>query len=277
VTGPLNSPASNTLSFALLPLWHLIEDEAMFDQGFLDSVEHTLPEGSVVHPVDPAATGLCTWYTGPRIAQAVARALAQALPETEHLSYPVVPYVLLGGLQGQRSSFQLISAGLGWQQGVRHRDGDGGVSPAAPAQPSSVELLESQLGVLVQAREFMTDSAGTGQYRGTPGVMETLRLPDSPLWLTAFSDGVANPSPGASQGQPGRPNGITFTEGRTHQRSLGAGEALNRKDVQGGETISILYGGGGGWGDPAARPAELRQQDLEDGLISPAGAGHTRG
>ncbi|MFD2353657.1 hypothetical protein ACFSTC_36970 [Nonomuraea ferruginea] len=48
--------------------------------------------------------------------------------------------------------------------------------------------------------------------------------------------------------------------------SKGQGSALP------GEIVSLRAGGGGGYGDPAERPAELVEADLRDGRITAAGA-----
>ena len=109
VIGPFNSPEANTASFALLPLLSLLPEGAALNEGILQRVRCTLPEGSIVNPADPACTSLCTWYTGPRIAEAVADAVNKAAPGLVQQSFPVDPYVVLGGVEGKRGNAYAIN------------------------------------------------------------------------------------------------------------------------------------------------------------------------
>ena len=271
VTGPFNSPEANTASFAILPLLALLPEGTPLNEGVLQHVRLTLPEGSIVNPADPACTSLSTWYTSPRIAQAVAEALGKAVPDSVQQSFPVDPYVVLGGVEGKRGNTYAINPILGWQAATPGADGN--TSPSLlRAEAPSVEVLESQMDLFVESREFVTDSTGAGQQRGAPAFKQVFRLPGYRLLLSAFGEGAVNASPGANGGKPGVGNSIAIGASTPEERTLGVGEVAHRVMMNGGERLSVVYGGGGGWGDPALRDAASIQADMEDGLLSEAGA-----
>ena len=271
VTGPLNSPEANTASFALLPLLSLLPEGAALNEGILQRVRCTLPEGSIVNPADPACTSLCTWYTGPRIAEAVADAVNKAAPGLVQQSFPVDPYVVLGGVEGKRGNAYAINPILGWQ--AASLSADGHPSPALlRAEAPSVEILESQVGLSVESREFVADSCGAGRQRGGPALRQVFRLPSYRLLLSAFGEGSINAASGANGGKPGVGNAIVIEAGAPEERVLGVGEVAHRVMMSGGERLSVVYGGGGGYGDPGLRESSLVRDDIEDGLLTPAGA-----
>ena len=43
---------------------------------------------------------------------------------------------------------------------------------------------------------------------------------------------------------------------------------LETRSLKAGARLAIYRSGGGGYGDPRERPAELVQQDVEDGYVS---------
>jgi N-methylhydantoinase B len=271
VTGPFNSPEANTASFAMLPLLALLPEGTPLNEGVLQHVRLTLPEGSIVNPADPACTSLSTWYTGPRIAQAVAEALSKATPGSVQQSFPVDPYVVLGGVEGKRGNTYAINPILGWQAATSEADGH--ASPSLlRAEAPSVEVLESQMGLSVESREFVTDSTGAGQWRGAPAIKQVFRLPGYRLLLSAFGEGTLNASPGTNGGKPGSGNSIVIGASTPEERTLGVGEVAHRVMMNGDERLSVVYGGGGGWGDPSLRDAASIQADVDDGLLTEAGA-----
>ncbi|PZC48150.1 MAG: N-methylhydantoinase B [Chloroflexi bacterium] len=276
VTGPFNSPEANTAAFAILPLLALLPEGTPLNEGVLQHVRFTLPEGSIVNPADPACTSLSTWYTGPRIAQAVSEALSKAAPDAVQQSFPIDPYVVLGGVEGKRGNTYAINPILGWQAATSDADGNG--SPALlRAEAPSVEVLESQMGLFVESREFVADSTGAGQQRGAPAIKQVFRLPGYRLLLSAFGEGGVNASPGANGGKAGAGNSIVIGASTPEERTLGVGAVAHRVMMNGDERLNVVYGGGGGWGDPALRDTASIQADVEDGLLTQAGAARDYG
>ena len=47
--------------------------------------------------------------------------------------------------------------------------------------------------------------------------------------------------------------------------------------LQPGDRLTMHYGGGGGYGDPAKRDPEALERDIEDGYVTPEAAQHLYG
>ena len=76
--------------------------------------------------------------------------------------------------------------------------------------------------------------------------------------------------PGLFGGHPGRRTGVRFEEDGTvvENEDLGSLVELRRAS----QLLTIELAGGSGYGDPADRPVESVQADLDAGVISPQGA-----
>ena len=129
-----------------------------------------------------------------------------------------------------------------------------------------VEVLESEVPILVKKRALWRDSAGPGEYRGGFGQefeVEVLGDDIGPLddVLVSFRGGrFIHPVPGV-RGGGGAPNGELYVNGERQepgvQRTLGPGDSFLCRAP-----------GGGGFGDPAKRPEAAIQQDLRADLVS---------
>ena len=82
--------------------------------------------------------------------------------------------------------------------------------------------------------------------------------------LAIYSDRFKLPAPGIFGGEPGATGGCHVLRGgeRVTVRSKDALE------LRQGDVIVLSLGGGGGYGDKAARPAALIARDVADGIVS---------
>jgi len=125
--------------------------------------------------------------------------------------------------------------------------------------------------IVVLQKEYRTDSGGAGRQRGGLGqAMRIQSLQDAPFAISARFDRVVH----AARGREGGGTGAT---GRL---SLGSGTQLRAKGLQtvpNGETLLVEMPGGGGFGDPRARPAAAVASDVAAGLVSAAAAARDYG
>ena len=111
--------------------------------------------------------------------------------------------------------------------------------------------------------EFFLDSSGAGAYRGGPGTERSIILPKpsvGELHLTAAvipSAGDELSSSGINSIEIMIGNSVTTVEDVMIDRRLDT-------DAR----ISMVMGGGKGWGRPYDRPAELVRSDVLNGLAS---------
>jgi 5-oxoprolinase (ATP-hydrolysing) len=192
---------------------------------------------------------------------------------------PVMPERVIGGCGGtplwaqyifgkrrDGSSFATLNAASGGL-GARHdKDGVSCLTFPVNIGNTPVEILETDLPLIVVRRELWQDSAGPGRTRGGLGQIFELSVPDSQLGpdgpiLIGFRGGRYDfPVPGLLDGCE-TPKGIMLIAGAP---AGAGGDTL----VQPGGSIICQIPGGGGIGDPRERNRDLVDRDLAFGYIS---------
>ena len=134
-----------------------------------------------------------------------------------------------------------------------------------------VEANEAITPVIFWRKEFREDSGGAGTRRGGLGqVIEIGGVDGMPFDVLAMFERVDTAPRGRDGGGPGA----------TGRVSLASGAALRPKGQQTippHDRLRLEMAGGGGFGDPRARPAELVAEDVRNGMVSGASAGERYG
>ena len=149
--------------------------------------------------------------------------------------------------------------------GTGARPGKDGLS--ATAFPSGVrntpvEINEAISPIVIWKKEYRTDSAGAGEYRGGLGqVMEITNSEHAPFVMSSMFDRVGHPA----RGRNGGGNGMN---GRVYATSGVEMKAKGRQRVAAGDRLVLEMPGGGGYGDPMVRDPESVARDIRDGLVS---------
>jgi N-methylhydantoinase B len=132
-------------------------------------------------------------------------------------------------------------------------------------------MTEVQYPHLVVSREFATDSAGPGRWRGGMGVTCVMTPVNHAAGMSATVWGGRHPSAGWVGGEKGRPNRMEVHLGRPDQISVLGGETIEAT-LPAGDRVAVVRGGGGGWGDPLERDPRLVREDVIDEYVSLEGA-----
>jgi N-methylhydantoinase B len=268
--GFINSPIANDYSFIFLTLSSMIDDSIPRNEGLFRPLEVILPAGTVVNPNPPAAVTACTLHIGGEVGEAVAMALAQAIPEKAFLQnvkmgMPVVTY----GISPDVGEFYLdqnTNMSAGWCGAAYGTDGWGSLPCYFGSMiMATAELHEMYYPWLTLEREFMTDSGGPGQWRG--GVATRVRQKAvAQMWAHTFLIGTKYTMRGIAGGKDGPPNKTVLKEGNQDEMMIetaGYGVPLSENDV-----LMVEFGGGGGWGDPLNRDPNMVLQDVLDEYVS---------
>jgi N-methylhydantoinase B len=241
--------------------------------GVFRNVTVELPEGSVLNPVFPAASGIRT-ASGVRCYDVLNGALSKALPEFMPAAPGgnIVPIVLVEPPHpdGRRpvTVVQFVVGATGGRQG---RDGTDARDPSFSNMANNpIETVEAEAAVRVHDYGIRTDSGGPGRWRGGAG--QTIRfevLRDGCQLLARGLERLRFPPWGASGGQPSRITRIVLNPGTRGERDLGK---LDVVSVNRGDVVLALMSGAGGYGDPHERDPQAALRDVQLGLVSVEGA-----
>ena len=132
------------------------------------------------------------------------------------------------------------------------------------------EMFEHMTPHRLLKHEYLTDSAGAGEFRGGLGVETRYVVGSGGTQIVTFGDGDVEPAFGLDGGGDGTLNKIELhhPDGRV--------QVPTSKDLLPDVPAGTLYvqhaGGGGGYGMPQKRTATQVRDEVRDGIISSAAA-----
>jgi N-methylhydantoinase B len=234
--------------------------------------EVRLREGSLLWPRSPAPLGL-RGLTMMRLLAALHGLVAVARGGEAPAAHSA--YVLLA-LRGEHAGKRfLMSDGVAVGYGARpFADGVDAVYFVAQ-ENYPVEFMELTYPVRLRHYGLHRDSGGAGQHRGGCGVVREYEVLCDIAQVAIRIDSVRNPPWGVAGGRNGGSGRILLNPGTPEERllpPLSDGTVLRRGDV-----LRLETGGGGGWGHPFDRPAELVLEDVRGGAVSPEAAARDYG
>ncbi|HET6240206.1 MAG TPA: hydantoinase B/oxoprolinase family protein [Acetobacteraceae bacterium] len=272
VRAALNLPAGSMkhhpfLSLGLTNFVVTKSDSIHINAGIQRCIDLVLPEASVVNARFPAACGM-RFTTAMRVHDLVVGALIKALPGEVPAgggNTLVVSYISTSEL-GETGRVVVANPVTGGSAGGPDRDGISGTDfSVAFLRNVPVEVLESEVPVLVHRYSLVPDSEGAGQFRGGFGVAYDVEIRHpSAVVVMRGKDRFRFGSWGAFGGGGGAVNGNVGQRGDA-VHDIGK-RTVYRPEM--GEIIRLWSGGGGGYGDPLTRDPALVARDVADDLIS---------
>jgi N-methylhydantoinase B len=127
-------------------------------------------------------------------------------------------------------------------------------------------MFEQQTPHLLIRHEYLCDSAGPGRWRGGLGVETILEMGADDTQLVIFGDGDVEPAFGLHGGGDGSLNSIKLRYPDGSERVPLSLDLI--AGVPQGTVHHQLAGGGGGYGNPKDRPAELVAREVRNGIVS---------
>lgn len=164
------------------------------------------------------------------------------------------------GRQGDGFSFAMSATG-----GMGARSDKDGLS--ATAFPSGVmgipvEIAESSVPLLVLERSLISDSGGTGRYRGGLGQrLKVATLAPDGVTVSVLLDRLTHAAAGLDGGGPGR-------TGRAWIEPGGRPVTKASFTLLPDEVMVLELPGGGGYGPPHLRPDAAIENDIAEGYVS---------
>ncbi len=259
----MNNPLATTRALVYTAFRSLISLDIPKNGGPLRALEVIVPEGTVVNPVLPGATG-ARGVTITRIYETISGAHAQILPD----KIPACgegpnTMAVLTGYDEQNNFYLLCDLPWGAWGGRSFADGDQLAPPFYNSILTPAEVNEVYCPILIRQRGFVPDSEGAGKYRGGFAIITDYEMLTDGTTLQLRTDRRKIPNYGLNGG---------------HSGSL-AKMALNPDDenrdlpkivlpLRKGDLFRARVAGAGGWGNPLERDVNKVLDDVRSGLVS---------
>jgi N-methylhydantoinase B len=132
-----------------------------------------------------------------------------------------------------------------------------------------VELLEHRYPLRMARFVLRENSCGPGQFRGGLGHIRDFEIVSDDLRLLTSVERHGYKPWGIFDGKNGLSNDAILTRGATRQRQV---RKVTNYRLHYGDVLSMVSGGGGGYGPPERRDAARVLEDVTDGYITTAHA-----
>lgn len=267
----INSPLTMTASYTYYPFKAALLPQAPNNQGCLEPIRVSAPEGSILNARWPAATWGRTIVVH-YLPELIMGALAKVIPDRVIAGSGSSPlwYENLAGRRKDGRSFFAIMAHHGGLGARPHADGTNCLCFPANVANVPIEISESDAPVVYECKELAVDSGGPGRMRGGLGQRVAFRILDGPsgpedvVTLGLRGGRFDFNVPGILGGEHGSPARILL-----NGTSVRSGRQFHLKP---GDRLEFEISGGGGYGDPRTRERWRVLEDLRLGYVSPEGA-----
>jgi N-methylhydantoinase B len=267
----VNGTYTSSASAAILTFLQMVNPDIPHNQGMVEPINIIIPKGTILNAAFPAATTYGNHLCPPN-ADAIARALAPVIPERVSAGWNHLLCSLTTGVDRRKNDkyvdicFMGLKGGSGALRGVDGYDHIGMIDASGGVLDQDYEMFEQQTPHRLIRHEYLSDSAGPGQWRGGLGVETVFEIGSDDTQVVVFGDGDVEPPFGLHGGGDGSLNSIRlrYPGGREYAaRSLDLITGVPK-----GTVYRQLAGGGGGYGNPKDRPAELVAREVRNGIIS---------
>lgn len=225
------------------------------------------PEGSLLNPLPPAATRarMCGAY---RVFDAILLALHQAMPDrATGLGFHVNTTVGFTKRFGGEYSIFIEDIGGGWGGNPMGDGADMLDAPLSNCRITPAEAVELDHPFLRVLRyELLPDTGGAGQFRGGLGSVREFEVLGDGVEFFGYADRHRRAPQGTAGGEPGSTGSFNIQRGEATIALHSKSEA----SLKSGDIVSIVVGGGGGYGPPSARSADAIRIDLASGKVTAA-------
>jgi N-methylhydantoinase B len=275
--GAINSPFANTASAVYYALKFFLAPDSPANAGMYRAIEIKVPPRTWLNAEWPAPTIGCTTLAIGKAAGAIWLALAKAIPEQINAVSYADGNWFVASVTEQDSPFVHIISDLpsgGWG-GTPFNDGmSATIYEGGNCTNLSAESAEMLFPIEYEAFDLLEDSAGPGRFRGGLGSRLKIRW-NGRTELSMECSRTIEGSPGVNGGASSPPQRQLKVDAEEVQTVIGGHDGdrwlnplLSNVLFTPGESFLFESTGGGGWGDPMARPATDVLEDVLDGYVS---------
>lgn len=173
---------------------------------------------------------------------------------------------------------QLIS-GVTGGMGVHGHDGyvTYAIANAGLMEWNSLEMLEQKYPIHYMAQEIIQDSAGAGQWDGSPAAKVVITPKNEDVTFIYICDGKEHPPKGAMNGENGSPANAKLFSILDDESSAEEIPMFNNLDLPYGQALISEVNSGAGYGSPLDRDPEMVRHRVREGWLSVSKAARTYG
>ena len=273
--GFVNGTYTSSASATLLTFLQMVNPDIPHNEGMVRPITITIPEGNLLNASYPKATTFGNHLCPPN-ADAIIRALSAVIPERVTAGWNNLLCSLTTGTDAEKNEhyvdigFMGLKGGSGAMRGTDGYDHIGMIDASGGLLDQDYEMFEQQTPHRLLKHEYVTDSAGAGEWRGGLGVETDFLIGSEDTQVVIFGDGDFEPAFGLFGGQDSILNTIelTYPDGKKvvpKNKDLILG-------VPKGTHYHQIAGGGGGYGNPQKRDRAKLKAEVRNGVISPESA-----
>ncbi|MDO8210168.1 hydantoinase B/oxoprolinase family protein [Conexibacter sp. CPCC 206217] len=277
----MNSYRSNTLSGIYAGFLMFAQVQPPFNEGLYRPLEVDFgPPGTMVNAVEPAPHVNCTGGMQETICDAVRGAFTQARPERALAGWNHTCGMNIAGVDPRSGEsyvdlrMSTVIGGAGALAGVADGWHAIGAQAALGAQQTGeTELVEHISPVIIHELSIAQDSAGPGTFRGGCGLVTEFEPIGHDMSVIVWGEGFAHRPPSVDGAFAVLPD-AKLARGWHIVEDEAVDEVRTNRTlvVRPGERFRFRNPGGGGAGDPFARPPELVAEDVRNRKVSAAAA-----
>lgn len=268
VPGNINVTMNATQASACYALKALLDPDVPNNEGILNVVKITAPEGTLLNASFPSPVAARA-HTCQRIVDVVLGALARALPNrVVAAANGANTTAVFAGTDPRTGNGYLYLETLGGGLGGRptHDGKDGVQAHITNTSNLPVEAIEMEYPLLVEEYNLVEDSGGAGEFRGGMGLRRVVRPVDHICSFNGVGERFRHQPWGVHGGLPGRTGRFLLRE------DYGDTTRLDDKPggvkVKQGQAIIVETPGAGGYGSPRQRSSDRIEADRESGKFS---------
>ena len=273
--GFVNGTYTSSASATLLTFLQMVNPDIPHNEGMVRPITITIPEGNLLNASYPKATTFGNHLCPPN-ADAIIRALSAVIPERVTAGWNNLLCSLTTGTDAEKNEhyvdigFMGLKGGSGAMRGTDGYDHIGMIDASGGLLDQDYEMFEQQTPHRLLKHEYVTDSAGAGEWRGGLGVETDFMIGSEETQVVIFGDGDFEPAFGLFGGQDSILNTIelTYPDGKKvvpKNKDLILG-------VPKGTHYHQIAGGGGGYGNPQKRDRAKLKAEVRNKVISPQAA-----
>ena len=265
--GPVNTTYYIACSAVYYAMKAMVAPEAPPNEGCYRPLRVVVPPGTVLSadPDRPVVGG--NHETSQRAVDAIVKALAPLIPDRVQAGGPTTSGLLILGARMADGRWAVYYEVHGGGEGATTgKDGASAIRVhMSNVMNTPVEVVESEYPLMVEELALRPNSGGDGRHRGGLGFRRAYRVLGPDVTLTTMIERRIVPPYGLFGGEAAAPFRITLNPGTPRERDIRGKETMKLAQ---GDLVLIETCGGGGYGDPAERPAASREDDRREGYVA---------